>query len=112
METPYIQIKQTDPIFGFDIGVQPLITHSASECAGRACCVHNPSNHHMKYWPQVWRADRFLMERTCVHGQGHPDPDHLSYMNTVDPKKGWADGIHDCDGCCNPNSKIKEVHYD
>jgi hypothetical protein len=30
-----------------------------------------------------------MMERTCRHGVGHPDPDDLN-----------PDTIHGCDGCC------------
>ena len=36
-----------------------------------------------------WRYDRNFMERICVHGVGHPDPDGAD-----------ADPLHACDGCC------------
>ena len=36
-----------------------------------------------------WRYDRSFMERICVHGVGHPDPDSAD-----------ADPLHACDGCC------------
>lgn len=36
-----------------------------------------------------WRYDRSFMERICVHGVGHPDPDDSG-----------ADLMHACDGCC------------
>jgi len=67
--------------------------HDRSECEGRWCCIHNPSAHPMREWPQLWRGDIGLMERQCAHGVGHPDPD--------DPKvaeSGWR--MHGCDGCC------------
>jgi hypothetical protein len=75
--------------------------HSEEVCAGQACCIHNPSNHHMRNWSMNFRADRGFMERICPrefpgdtgHGVGHPDPD--------DP---FADPIHGCDGCCNISS--------
>ena len=35
------------------------------------------------------RFDRSFMERICVHGVGHPDPDGAD-----------ADPLHACDGCC------------
>jgi len=35
------------------------------------------------------RFDRSFMEKICVHGVGHPDPDDSN-----------ADPIHACDGCC------------
>jgi hypothetical protein len=75
--------------------------HPSAQCEGRACCIHNPSDHHMRDWPMVWRPDRGLMERTCPHGIGHPDPDHMAYVLTM---PGWVDeydsGVHGCDGCC------------
>lgn len=66
-----------------------LLTHDESQCDGRACCVHNPSEHHMRTWPQRWRADRYMMERICPHNVGHPDPDDLN-----------PNHVHGCDGCC------------
>jgi hypothetical protein len=70
-----------------------LLVHPKSTCAGQRCCIHNPSDHHMKEWPQNWREDRGMMERICPHGIGHPDPD--------DPKtKTPMEAVHGCDGCC------------
>ena len=66
-----------------------LRTHAAGTCLGEFCTIHNPSDHHMKAWPQTWRGDRRLMERICPHGVGHPDPDDLN-----------PDTVHGCDGCC------------
>lgn len=66
--------------------------HDPKLCEGRACPVHNLSDHHMRDFPQHWRQDRGLMERICPHGVGHPDPDHLAYRP--------QDSIHGCDGCC------------
>jgi hypothetical protein len=63
--------------------------HRRDACAGEPCCIHNPSDHHMRDWPQMWRDDRGMMERRCQHGIGHPDPD--------DP---FSDTVHGCDGCC------------
>ena len=65
------------------------VTHSPDKCKGQHCCVHNPSDHHMKDWPQNYRTDRGITERICPHGVGHPDPD--------DPT---TDTTHGCDGCC------------
>ena len=89
---------KADSQFGFQSpGV--LITHSADKCAGRPCCLHNPSDHHMKDWPTVWRDDRYLMERVCPeHGVGHPDPDHMAYVRTQPHLP--SDGAHGCCGCC------------
>ena len=72
------------------VGGQTLVNvHGQSQCHGRPCCIHNPSDHHMVTWPQNWRGDRRLMERVCPHGVGHPDPDDIH-----------PGGVHGCDGCC------------
>lgn len=87
-------------IIGMPFG-SPLITHPPQDCAGRTCCVHNPSEHKMRTWPQNWRADRRLMERICEHGIGHPDPDDLAFKRLrFGPEYSWGEGIHGCDGCC------------
>lgn len=65
--------------------------HGSDECYGRACVVHDPSEHSMRAFPTHWRIDRGIMERICEHGVGHPDPDDAAYH---------GDGIHGCDGCC------------
>lgn len=72
---------------------QKITTHSPNKCAGRPCCVHNPSNHHMKDWSQHYRDDNGVTERICPHGIGHPDPDQLYSPDA------WQ-WIHGCDGCC------------
>jgi hypothetical protein len=77
--------------------------HNPATCAGRPCCVHHPSGHHMATWPQVWRGDRNLMERTCPHGVGHPDPDHLAQvLATRGAVAANTESLHGCDGCCRP----------
>ena len=72
--------------------------HPKSACEGH-CPFHNPSDHHMKDWPILIRYSG-LVERTCPHGIGHPDPDSLAYLSEQD-QKGYL-GIHGCDGCCAP----------
>lgn len=67
--------------------------HPQDRCAGRPCPVHNRTGHHMRAFPQHFRADRGFMERICPHGVGHPDPDEL-------PPILYLAGIHGCDGCC------------
>lgn len=91
----YIFIDVTDPIFGAQLGKAPLRVHTRSRCAGERCCIHNQSDHHMRSWPQNWRADRGIMERLCRHGVGHPDPDDL--MVKARPEEVTR---HGCDGCC------------
>jgi len=74
----------------------PVKYHNKKACAGQACCIHNPSKHHMVDWPLVLREST-LMERKCPHGIGHPDPDSLAWMER-NGRKGY--GVHGCDGCC------------
>lgn len=81
-------------------GPHLLRVHPASACADDPnCCIHKPSDHHMREWPMNWRADRGLMERICPDGTGHPDPDALAHIERIG---GDADseGVHGCDGCC------------
>lgn len=70
-------------------GGEVVTAHEANQCAGETCTIHAPSDHAMRAFPQHWRDDRGIMERTCPHGIGHPDPDDLT-----------LDGVHGCDGCC------------
>jgi hypothetical protein len=72
------------------VGGQVLIgVHSDKQCRGQYCCIHNPSDHHMREWEQNWRPDRRMMERIYKHSDGHPDPDDIC-----------IDRSHACDGCC------------
>ena len=85
-----IQMNTTDPYFGFFLGEQTISVHEPDKCMGEFCCIHNPSDHHMVDWDQLWRADTNIMERICPkHGVGHPDPDDLN-----------KNVIHACCGCC------------
>lgn len=79
-------------------------THGPAQCGNHAggehqrCALHNPTDHHMREWPAVFRLDKLsLMERTCPHGCGHPDPDSLDYFTRHE--MGFV-GVHGCDGCC------------
>lgn len=92
----------TDPLFGAPQGESILVNvHPESRCAGRPCVLHNPSDHHMREWPTLWRADTGVMERTCPHGIGHPDPDDVEYHKSKG--RPWM-AVHGCDGCCRPRS--------
>lgn len=83
---------------GFHVGNGILTNvHSRELCKGRSCVLHNPSEHHMRSWPTLFRADLGFMERICPHGVGHPDPDDLEYQITQG--RGYL-GTHGCDGCC------------
>ena len=78
--------------------------HDETQCAGRHCCIHNPSDHHMRDWPMSWRGDKGVMERTCPHGVGHPDPDDAAY--NIRNGRGHLT-THGCDGCCRVKTKTK-----
>ena len=77
-------------------------THGEDRCAGQPCCVHHPSEHHMREWPLVFRLDRdALGERICPCGIGHPDPDSLAYMATgMSADDAAFLGVHGCCGHC------------
>lgn len=92
-----IKVSASDAIWGLHAGTVRLTTHTETKCAGRACVIHNPSDHSMRSFPLHWRGDRGLMERTCPHGIGHPDPDDLAYKVSIGK---LYEGVHGCDGCC------------
>lgn len=73
-----------------DFGNKLVNVHAEGECKNAtACPIHSPSQNSMRDYSQHWRYDRSFMERICVHGVGHPDPDDTG-----------ADPVHGCDGCC------------
>lgn len=74
--------------------------HAPDECIGPFCTVHNRSEHHMRSFPQYFRSDLGIMERTCPHGVGHPDPDEFMLSKDI------YVAIHGCDGCCRPPAKL------
>lgn len=95
----------TDPVHGSAVGnVTLFFVHSPDECQPWPCVLHRPSDHHMRDWPTLWRADKRIMERTCPHGVGHPDVDDLAYH--VRNGRGYL-GIHGCCGygCCRTDGK-------
>lgn len=96
-----ISVDAAEPMFGVQIGPTVVRVHAAGQCSGDHCCIHNPSDHHMRTWRQNWRDDRGLMERICPHGIGHPDPDDIAHKyRTLGEAVAIAEGIHGCDGCC------------
>lgn len=76
------------------------LRHHAPQAYCSPCPIHAPSGHHMVGWDMLWRNDRGIMERVCVHGVGHPDPDDRKI------RLGEDSGVHGCDGCCNPSPVI------
>ena len=82
-----------------------LKTHDETQCSGEHCCIHNPSDHHMRTWPLNWRDDKGVMERVCQHGVGHPDPDDAAHNIRIGREYLT---VHGCDGCCRPNVPMSE----
>ena len=83
-----VTIDQAEPVFGIQAGKVPLRVHARAKCEGRGipCCIHDPSDHHMREWPMNWRGDTGVMERFCPHGTGHPDPDHMAFVKSLTPE--------------------------
>ena len=79
---------------------RPLVVHPSTACEGQSCCIHNPSSHPLDTAPLNWRSDIRLMERTCPHGVGHPDPDDLAWKQVAMGTDASAYDVHGCDGCC------------
>lgn len=106
LDMEVVKIATTDPTFGIYEGINNLRVHNRKYCEGEFCTIHNPSDHRMKDWPMVWRGDRGIMERTCSHGIGHPDPDDSDFRKRRDGDNGNYDsGIHGCCGCCATQTK-------
>lgn len=70
--------------------------HPQTACAGRNCWIHNPSESVVSGFPATWRSDLGIVERTCPHHIGHPDPDDVAY----NASQGRDISLHSCDGCC------------
>jgi hypothetical protein len=91
-------------------GTVLLNVHTVEQCAGRPCCIHNPSPHHMADWPHSWDEESKQMWRICPHGLGHPDPDDLNHHRrcngnaaSIVTARLW---VHTCDGCCQPPTTL------
>ena len=99
--TPTEEPPQTRLRLARLVGGVEILAHPPQDCEGQACCVHNPSAHHMRGWIQEWRGDKARMDRTCRHEIGHPDPDHIEYVyRTHGHVKASIQSVHGCDGCC------------
>lgn len=97
--TPELELDGIERIWMDDSGQTIYAVHAPADCVGRPCCIHAPSDHHMRDFPRHWRFDRRIMERICPHGVGHPDPDDAAYQLSAGIP---YDGTHGCDGCCVP----------
>ncbi len=101
--------------------------HDLASCGGEFCVIHNPSRHHMRYWPLELHTDKSphgnaLCYRVCPHALKHPDPDSVAYFTNhyrglealamaahigiEDIMRPYVDLVHECDGCCTPREEI------
>jgi hypothetical protein len=86
--------------FTDSFGKTLLNIHNPRYCAGRGCCIHHPSEHHMREWPLKWRVDRKAFERICKHNVG---PDDLRWQ--IEFLEDMSASVHGCDGCCQSRSR-------
>lgn len=105
-EMEIIKVNATDEFLGAQIGIQNLRVHPRSVCANDpSCCIHNPSDHHMRNWRLNWRGDTGVMERIDPKtGIGHPDPDAVAFHLSKHPGDKYF-ASHGCDGACAPPTK-------
>ena len=101
--TPPPVVPEPEPEFDpsrvvLESGQVLVNVHPASSCEGQPCSIHHPSNHSMRDFPRYYREDTGLMERTCPHGIGHPDPDAVAFRAAAHGEDFWD--VHGCDGCC------------
>ena len=101
------ELKETTAETAHDVVADPdpIDNHTPFACEGRVCSIHRPP-HPLVNAPMHWRADKQLMERTCAHGIGHPDPNDLAFKR-VSHGDAVADtlGVHGCDGCCTKETR-------
>lgn len=93
----------TDSVTGGVVVEGMPYVHKPWKCDGEPCPFHNPSDHHMKAWEWVIRIEKVgLVERTCPHGIGHPDPDSIWYFHRFADDWEHLEWLedHGCDGCC------------
>ena len=76
------------------------LVHKADGCdPDYPCTIHRPSDHNKREWPMLLRRTG-LVERTCTHGVGHPDPDSAAWMNRSLEHEAGTWETHGCDSCC------------
>ena len=81
---------------------QEVWVHDKKDCSGK-CCIHKPSDSHMKDWPLHWRQDKGIFERICPHNIGHMDIDDYNYkVKTSGEDKANALSLGAVCGVCFP----------
>ena len=93
---------------GGEMTVEEVMIHPLDWCKGEWCPFDSPSFHHMVRWQKVIRMDKGdIVERTCPHGIGHPDPDSAHWAlsgghSVTADTDAYQYLLHGCDGCCRP----------
>jgi hypothetical protein len=82
--------------------------HEPYECVGENCTIHDPSDHHMKDWPQEWDQSRRIMMRVCSHGDMHIDPDEPGYLSCVWDNSQAVPRLV-CDACCYYEEYVQDI---
>ena len=100
----YIEPTKKYPTGRYISGVGHVLINvhpETDECASRGCSIHSPSSHSMRDFRTLFRRDRMMIERICPCGIGHPDPDHLSFIESVyGAESARIESIHGCCGHC------------
>lgn len=85
-----------------------------ADCHRNGCCVHAPSPHPLVDWPTRFRENGST-ERVCPCGVGHPDPDHLGFVQRRwGAEAAGTAAVHGCCGCCGlpaPPQTVVEVSW-
>jgi hypothetical protein len=83
-------------------GGRLVFVHTLKRCKGIPgkipCVVHDPVAGSWDDLELIFRGDRGIFERICVHGVGHPDPNQIDFWKLAGQE---FLGDHGCDGCCN-----------
>lgn len=79
---PYVKrlpIHPRKPRYTVTLNSGQILTgvHDPSDCEGRNCAIHNPSNHPLRDNRLEWFNSRLV--RFCQHGLAHPDVDDLRW---------------------------------
>lgn len=92
----YLDTNDEGERWRLPLGTILVRVHDLVVCQG-PCVFHYPTNHILSHLPLLWREDRQMFERVCMHSIGHPDPDQFEYWNRM----SWTGmTVHGCDGCC------------
>lgn len=97
-------VDSEDPSFPDFVGVENNVIsiHNPTQCAGRPCVFHNPSDHALSKAKVSYNESLHRVERVCSHGIHHPDVDEVVkvYDGFGETEALKFAKHNDCDGCC------------